>query len=142
MWLLIQWTAWMGKIFSVRQKTVRFCESSILEQFSYYLWSMARNLCGTDSLFILCINLFDIKKHLPSSYGYADDTQLYIFRLSWVTRLSKWSCCSQNYRSIYRYKWGSCLVCFQKLKFADSKTESLITGTCQQLKKIEIYVTI
>ncbi len=79
--------------------------------------------------------LFEIiKKYLPYSHGYADDTQLY---LSFCPELPV--CQSEAVRIV-----ETCItdirtwLISQKLKFNNLKTELLIIGTRQQLKKIEI----
>jgi hypothetical protein len=92
--------------------------------------------CLGPILFLFYVSkLFEIiKKHLPSSHGYADDTQLY---LSFCPE----SPVCQNY-SVKVVE--ACItevrawLVSQKLKFNDLKTEFLIIGTRQQLKKIEI----
>ncbi len=92
--------------------------------------------CLGPVLFLFCVSkLFEIiKKQLPSSHGYADDTQLYLsFRLETPV------CQSEAVRIV-----ETCIndirtwLISQKLKFNDLKTEFLIIGMRQQLKKIEI----
>ncbi len=74
-----------------------------------------------------------IKKHLLSSHGYADDTQLYL-----SFRPETHVCQSEAVRIV-----ETCItdirtrLISQKLKFNDLKTEFLIIGTRKQLK-IEI----
>ncbi len=101
----------------------------------YDHWSSAGKLLGTDFASFLCVKMFEIiQKHLPSSHGYADDTQLYLsFRPETPV------CQSEAVRIVETYitdirTW----LISQKLKFNDLKTEFLIIGTRQQLKKIEI----
>ncbi len=92
--------------------------------------------CLGPILFLFYVSkLFEIiKKHLPSSHGYADVTQLYLsFRPETPV------CQSEAVRIV-----ETCIadiriwLISQKLKFNDLKTEFLIIGTRQQLKKIEI----
>ncbi len=80
-----------------------------------------------------------IKKHLPSSHGYAHYTQIYLY-----FRPETPVCQSEAVRIV-----EICItdirtwLISQKLKFNDLKTEFLIIGTRQQLKKIEInYVRV
>ncbi len=92
--------------------------------------------CLRQILFLFYVSkLFEIiKKHLPSSHGYADDIQLYLsFR-------PETPVCQSEVVGIVE----TCItdiriwLISQKLKFNDLKTEFLIIGTRQQLKKIEI----
>jgi hypothetical protein len=80
--------------------------------------------CLGPILFLFYVSkLFEIiKKHLPSSHGYADDTQLY---LSFCPESSV--CQNDAVRVV-----EACI------KFNDLNTEFLLIGTRQQLKKIEI----
>ena len=92
--------------------------------------------CLGPILFLFYVSkLFEIiKKHLPSSHGYADDTQLY---LSFCPESSV--CQNDAVRVV-----EACItevrawLVSQKLKFNDLNTEFLLIGTRQQLKKIEI----
>ena len=86
--------------------------------------------------FLLYISqLYDIiDRHLLSSHGYADDTQLYVFfcpacvanQKSTLAALEE---CISDVRA-----W----LVSHKLLFKDTKTEFLVIGTPQQLSKIEI----
>ena len=89
---------------------------------------------GPICFFSMCQNCLKLLKSLPSSHGYADDTQLYLsFRPETPV------CQSEAVRIV-----ETCItdirtwLISQKLKFNDLKTEFLIIGTRQQLKKIEI----
>ena len=71
---------------------------------------------------------------MPSSHGYADDTQLYVsFRpdshVNQENTLSALEDCIFDVRA-----W----LLSHKLMFKDSKTEFLVIGTPQQLSKVEI----
>ena len=78
--------------------------------------------------------LFDvIKEHLPTAHAYADDTQLYLsFKpgngASEEESIAAMETCIKAVRT-----W----MTKDKLKLNDSKTEFLIIGTRQQLKKSE-----
>ncbi|CAB4036564.1 Hypothetical predicted protein, partial [Paramuricea clavata] len=87
-------------------------------------------------LFLLYVSqLYDIiDRHLPSSHGYADDTQLYVsFRPDCEdnseSTLAALEDCISDVRT-----W----LLSHKLMFKDSKTEFLVIGTPQQLLKINI----
>ena len=79
--------------------------------------------------------LFDvIKEHLPTAHAYADDTQLYLsFKpgngASEEESIAAMETCIKAVRT-----W----MTKDKLKLNDSKTEFLIIGTRQQLKKVNI----
>ena len=89
-----------------------------------------------DILFLLYVSqLYDIiDRHLPSSHGYADDTQLYVsFRpdshVNQQSTLFALEDCISEVRA-----W----LLPHKLMFEDPKTEFLVIGTPQQLSKVEI----
>jgi hypothetical protein len=92
--------------------------------------------CLGPILFLFYVSkLFEIiKKHLPSSHGYADDTQLYL------SFCPESPVCQNDAVKVVE----ACItevrawLVSQKLKFNDLKTEFLIIGTRQQLKKTEI----
>jgi hypothetical protein len=92
--------------------------------------------CLGPILFLFYVSqLYDIiDRHLPSSHGYADDTQLYVsFRPD----------CDENSESTLA-ALEDCIsdvrawLLSHKLMFKDSKTEFLVIGTPQQLLKINI----
>jgi hypothetical protein len=92
--------------------------------------------CLGPILFLLYVSqLYDIiDRHLPSSHGYADDTQLYVsFRpdcgANQKSTLSALEDCISDVRA-----W----LVSHKLMFKDTKTEFLVIGTPQQLSKLEI----
>ena len=94
------------------------------------------SICLGPILFLLYVSqLYDIiDRHLPSSHGYADDTQLYVsFRpdshVNQQSTLSALEDCISEVRA-----W----LLSHKLMFKDSKTEFLVIGTPQQLSKVEI----
>ena len=92
--------------------------------------------CLGPILFLFYVSkLFEIiKKHLPSSHGYADDTQLYL------SFCPESPVCQNDAVKVVE----TCItevrawLVSQKLKFNDLKTEFLIIGTRQQLKNMEI----
>ena len=84
-------------------------------------------------LFTLYISrLFNIiSQHLPSVHGYADDTQIYLsfrpcFIHSEINAVSAIETCIANVRSWF---------IANRLMINDAKTEFLLIGTRQQLKK-------
>ena len=73
-----------------------------------------------------------IKHHLPSAHAYADDTQLYVsFKPD--CSASEAECFSAMENCIRAVRaW----MIQDKMKLNDDKTEFLIIGTSQQLKKV------
>ena len=93
-------------------------------------YGVPQGSCLGSILFLLYVSqLYDIiDRHLPSSHGYADDTQLYVsFRPdSYVNQenaLSALEDCISDVRA-----W----LLTHKLMFKDSKTEFLVIGTLQR----------
>ncbi len=86
-------------------------------------------------LFVLYISsLYDvISRHLPSVHGYADDHQLYIsFKpdpVSTINTVGAMEACINDVR-----QW----MLINRLMINDSKTEVMLIGTWQQLRKISI----
>ncbi len=99
-------------------------------------YGVPQGSCLGPLLFLFYVSqLYDIiDRHLPSSHGYADDTQLYVsFRPD----------CDENSESTLA-ALEDCIsdvrawLLSHKLMFNDSKTEFLVIGTPQQLLKINI----
>ncbi|CAB4008319.1 Hypothetical predicted protein, partial [Paramuricea clavata] len=99
-------------------------------------YGVPQRSCLGPILFLLYVSqLYDIiDRHLPSSHGYADDTQLYVsFRPDCEDNSENTLAILEDCISDVR-TW----LLSHKLMFKDSKTEFLVIGTPQQLLKINI----
>ena len=92
--------------------------------------------CLGPVLFLLYVSqLFQIiNRHLPSSHGYADDTQLYLSFRPESPVVQDQAIQTINNCIVEVRAW----LVSHKLMFNDTKTEFLIIGTRQQLSKVTI----
>ena len=104
----------------------------------YLACGVPQGSCLGPLLFTLYASkLFEIiKHHLPSSHAYADDTQLYVsFKPD--CSASEAECFSAMEKCIRAVRaW----MIQDKMKLNDDKTEFLIIGTSQQLRKFVLIL--
>ena len=124
--------SWFSSYFSGRSQRVML--NGTLSDSSDLNFGVPQGSCLGPLLFILYASkLFDIiNNHSPDSHGFADDTQLYVsfkpdYPCDQCEAISVMESCVNDLR-----KWM-----FQdKLKLNDGKTELLIIGSKQQLRKL------
>ena len=125
---------WFSSYLGNRSQRVAFGDG-VSESF-YLACGVPQGSCLGPLLFTLYASkLFEfIKHHLPSAHAYADDTQLYVsFKPD--SSASEADCFSAMEKCIRAVRaW----MIQDKMKLNDDKTEFLIIGTSQQLKKVHI----
>ena len=123
---------WFSSYLGNRSQRVVFGDG-VSESF-YLACGVPQGSCLGPLLFTLYASkLFEvIKHHLPSAHAYADDTQLYVsFKPD--CSASEAECFSAMEECIRAVRaW----MIQDKMKLNDDKTEFLIIGTSQQLKKV------
>jgi hypothetical protein len=125
--------AWFSSYLNGRQQRVLVNDS--LSDIFELNCGVPQGSCLGPLLFTLYAGeLFDISRHLPDVHAYADDSQLYIsFNPNSINDqeaaiLAIQQCIDELHLWMTR----------DKLMFNDGKTEIVLVGTSQQLKKVEI----
>jgi len=124
---------WFTSYLSGRCQRVTL-EGGVSKEFNLTTHGLPQGSCLGPMLFTLYSSkLFNIiKDHLPSAHAYADDTQLYLsFKPGSNVDDEQSIAAMENCITAIR-SW----MVTDKLKLNDSKTEFMIIGTKQQLRKI------
>ena len=108
-------------------------DGSLSERFSLEC-GVPQGSCLSPSLFLIYASKHRVvEDQLPHAHDYADDTQIYlsfkpISNISQEDAVRAMECCIEKIR-----RW----LIHDRLLLNDDKTEFMIIGTCQQLKKLQ-----
>ena len=125
---------WIKSFLSHRKQRIKI-KQEFSTNFTLSCGVLQRSCLGPVLFLLYVSQLFQIiNKHLPSSHGYADDTQLYLSFSpdSPVVQDQAIQIISNCINEVPAW------LVSRKLMFTDTKTEFLIIGTRQQLAKVSI----